>query len=66
MIWYAAGMIHEAQGQAEQAQVKLSRAAEILNRRIYKETAFGDQDIRAMPEPEYWNLDDDYIGNSNQ
>lgn len=66
LIWYAAGMIHEAQGQAEQAQIKLARAAEILNRRIYKENAFGDRDIQAMPEPLYWGHDDEYIGNDNQ
>ena len=58
LIWYAAGMIHEAEGQEEQAKTKMARAAEILNRRIYKEQMHGDRDLRAFPEPGYHNFED--------
>lgn len=61
LIWYAAGLIHEAQGQAEQAQVKLARAREILERRIYKERMHGEKDLRARPSYDYWGTDDQYI-----
>lgn len=61
LIWYAAGMLHEGQSEAQQAQIKLARAKEILNRRIHRETGFGDQDWRALPEPGYWGNEDQYL-----
>jgi hypothetical protein len=61
LIWYAAGLIHEAQSEVQQSQIKLARAKEILNRRIHKEKNFGDQDWRALPETGYWNDEDQYI-----
>lgn len=61
MIWYAAGMIHESMSEVQQSQIKLARAKEILNRRIHRETGFGDQDWRALPEPGYWGNEDQYL-----
>lgn len=61
LIWYAAGMIHEAQSEVQQSQIKFARAREILNRRIHKEKGFGDQDWRALPETGYWQDEDQYI-----
>lgn len=61
LIWYAAAMIHEAQGQAQQAQIKTARAREILEARIYKERSHGDRDYRALPEPSYWGNEDQYL-----
>lgn len=61
LIWYAAGMLHEGQSEVQQSQIKLARAKEILNRRIHRETGFGDQDWRALPEPGYWANEDQYL-----
>lgn len=61
LIWYAAGMLHEAQSEVQQAQIKLARAKEMLNRRIHRETGFGDQDWRALPEPGYWDNESQYL-----
>jgi hypothetical protein len=60
LIWYAAGMIRESQGETQQAAGCLARAQQILERRIYKERMFGDKDLRAMPDPNYWNDEDQY------
>jgi len=64
LIWYAAAMIHEAAGEAQQSAMKLGRAKEILQRRLQKEKQFGDQDWRALPEPGYWNDEDQYLPNN--
>jgi hypothetical protein len=61
LIWYAAGMTHEAMSEAQQSQIKLARAKEILNRRIHRETGFGDQDWRALPEAGFWANEDQYL-----
>lgn len=60
LIWYAAGMMHAAQGQEEQSQVKLARAQEILTRRITKDRKHGDKDWRAIPDPQYWANEEQY------
>lgn len=61
LIWYAAGLAHAAQGEEQQSAVKLARAKEILSRRILREKQFGDQDWRALPEPGYWQYEDQYL-----
>lgn len=61
LIWYAAGMLHQAQpGQEQAAATKLARAAEILQRRIAKEKKHGDKDWRGIPDPSYWGSEDYY------
>jgi hypothetical protein len=60
LIWYAAAMIREAQGEVQQAAGCFARAQQILDRKIYKERMFGDKDLRAMPDPNYWNDEDQY------
>lgn len=57
LIWHASSLVHEAQGQAELAAIKMARAKEILDRRIYKESSHGDRDYRALPEPSYFGSD---------
>jgi hypothetical protein len=54
-------MTHEAMSEAQQSQIKLARAKEILNRRIHRETGFGDQDWRALPEAGFWANEDQYL-----
>jgi hypothetical protein len=65
LIWYAAGLLHAGQGEEQQSAVKLARAKEILNRRILREKQFGDQDWRALPEPGYWQDEDQYLPRGN-
>jgi len=60
LIWSAAATIHDAQGQAQEAELKRRHAEEILERHIHKLKSYGDKDYRALPEYSYWNFDDDY------
>ncbi len=60
LLWYTAGMIHAAQGQDEQSQAKLAKAAQILQARIVKDRKHGDKDWRAIPDPFYWANEDQY------
>lgn len=60
LIWYAAANIHDAQGQAQEAELKRLHAERILNRKIHQLKSFGDKDWRVIPEYSYWNFDDDY------
>lgn len=60
LVWYAAGMVHEAQGQLDQARVKMARAQTMLDKEIYRERGHGDRDWRAVPEFNYWNDEDQY------
>lgn len=61
LVWYAASLIHSAQGQEDQAQIKRQHAEAIIQRRIYKERMHGEKDLRAIPEANYWNDEDQYI-----
>jgi hypothetical protein len=60
LTWYAAGMILTASGKEEEANIKLARADAILRKLIYKERNHGDKDLRAFPDPGYWNTEDQY------
>lgn len=61
LIWYAAGMMHAAQpGQEQDSMTKLARAQEILQRRINKDRKHGDKDWRGIPDPNYWNAEEQY------
>jgi hypothetical protein len=60
LIWYAAANMHDAQGQAQEAELKRTNAERILNRKIHKLKSHGDRDFRVIPEFSYWNFDDDY------
>jgi hypothetical protein len=66
LIWYAAGMIHAAQGQEQNSAIKIARANEILQRRVDKDKLHGEKDFRSLPEPSYWNNEDQYTWPDNQ
>lgn len=66
LIWYAASMIHRAQGQSQDAESKRAHAQNILQTRAYKDRMHGDKDLRALPDQEYWGHDDLYTVPDNQ
>jgi len=57
LIWYAAGVIHKAQNETDQAAVCFRQAAELLAQRDYQEQAFSDRDWTSAPDPNYWDYD---------
>ncbi len=58
LVWYAAGLIHKAQNEADLGNVCIQRAEAILQDRSYKEEAHGDRDYGAIPDYDYWNHED--------
>jgi hypothetical protein len=54
LIWYAAGLIHKAQGDTQIAEVCLARANRIMNRDDQQEKTAGDRDWNAAPDQMYW------------
>lgn len=61
LVWYAAGIIHRMQNQADLAGEAFIRAKEILDERIYHERAHGDADWQGVPDPNYWGVEDNYV-----
>jgi len=55
LIWYAAGLIHKAQGDTQIAEICLARADRILARTDQQEKTAGDKDWNAAPDYGYWN-----------
>lgn len=58
LIWYAAALLHSAQGQMEQAAEKRSIAMDWLNAQIYRERNFGEKSYQGRPDQNYWGAED--------
>lgn len=63
LVWYAAGVIHRNQNQADLAQEAFAQAEVLLNTRIYQERMHGDTDIQSIPDAAYWGNEDQYGAN---
>lgn len=60
LVWYTAGLIHHAQGQADQGNLKIAYADNKLKKRIQQEKLAGDKDLSAIPDQQYWGSEEAY------
>lgn len=60
LIWYAAGLIHKAQGDTQIGEICMNRAMRIMAQDDQHEKTAGDQDWNAAPDPLYWQSEDSW------
>ena len=59
LAWYAAGCIHKAMNQGSMAEQAYAHAEELLSRETLHEQNHGDQDLRTIPDYEYFQDTED-------